>query len=177
MKFFTPVFILLWILPSWSDGMHIIGGELYYTCLGNDNYEITLKVYRDCNSTTTFDDTAIVGIYNENGVLIKKLLMFFPGSTGINPDLSNPCLQIPPGVCVEEAVYKEIVNLPSIIGGYDLSYQRCCRNNTIVNIVDPQNTGATYTAHIPENIGGACNSSPRFTNFPPIVICDVLILW
>lgn len=171
MKIFTRLLLLLFLFPLSSRSWHIIGGEMYYTCLGNNNYEITLKIYRDCNSTTPFDAPAYVSIYRPNGVLHETLLIPLPGFTTVEPDLTNPCLQIPPGVCVEEAIYKAIYNLPPIAGGYDIAYQRCCRNNTIVNLNDPANTGATFTAHIPSSSLVSCNSSPRFTNYPPIVIC------
>lgn len=171
MKVLAGLFLLLFFSPYSSRAWHIIGGELYYTCLGNNNYEITLKIYRDCNSTTPFDDPAAVAIYTSTGLLQPLLLIPFPGSNAIDPDLTNPCLQLPPGICVEEAVYKAVVNLLPNAGGYDISYQRCCRNNTIVNLFDPENTGATFTAHIPGTSVATCNSSPRFKNYPPIVIC------
>ncbi|MEO6168336.1 MAG: PKD domain-containing protein [Chitinophagales bacterium] len=171
MKVLAGLLLLLLFFPFSSRAWHIIGGELYYTCLGNNNYEITLKIYRDCNSTTPFDDPAAVAIYSSTGLLQQTLLIPFPGSNSIDPDLTNPCLQLPPGVCVEEAVYKTVLNLLPNSGGYDLSYQRCCRNNTIVNLYDPSNTGATFTSHIPGTTVASCNSSPRFKNYPPIVIC------
>lgn len=165
------VLIISCLLPFNLRAWHIIGGELYYTCQGNNNYEITLKIYRDCNSTTPFDDPAIVSIYNANGQIVQTLQLHFPGATHIDPDLTDPCLQLPPGICVEQAIYKTVLYLPPIAGGYNLAYQRCCRNNTIVNIYDPQNTGATFTAHIPDAAIASCNSSPHFNNYPPIVIC------
>lgn len=171
MKVLTGLLLFLLIIPFRSMSWHIIGGEMYYTCLGNNNYEITLKVYRDCNSTTPFDSPAIITIYKSNGQIHETLLILLPGFTDVDPDLSNPCLQLPPGVCVQEAVYKAVYNLPPVAGGYDISYQRCCRNNTIVNLLDPANTGATFTAHIPSSSLVSCNSSPRFVNYPPIVIC------
>jgi gliding motility-associated-like protein len=170
MKIISVIILFILLVPSRSSGWHIIGGELYYTCTGFSNYEITLKIYRDCNSTTPFDHPAIIGIYNSSGLQVQLLSINFPGANYINADLSDPCIQMPPGVCVEQAVYKTTVNLSPIAGGYNLAYQRCCRNNTIVNIIDPENTGATFTAHIPQTTS-ACNSSPRFNNYPPIVIC------
>ena len=170
MRFSVALLVIILLLPGHSKAFHIIGGELYYTCLGGNNYQITLKVYRDCNSTTQYDDTAFIGIYNA-GNLVQDVGILFPGSTLISPDQTNPCLEIPPNICVEEAIYVTTVNLLPLPGGYDIAYQRCCRNSTIANILDPQNTGATYTAHIPDNSIVTCNSSPHFTNYPPIVIC------
>lgn len=33
---------------SLARATHFSGGEIYWTCLGNNQYQITLMVYRDC---------------------------------------------------------------------------------------------------------------------------------
>lgn len=151
---------------------HIIGGEMYYDRLDGNNFRITLKLYRDCSAAegAPYDDPLQIYVYNASGVLVDSLVIPFPGSITIDPDLSDPCMTSPPDVCVQEAIYSQIINLPNSAGGYDLVYQRCCRNSTIINIVDPLYTGATYTEHIPDPVS-IDNSSPRFDLFPPIVIC------
>jgi gliding motility-associated-like protein len=170
MKKYLIAFILfLFSIKGYST--HIVGGEIYYDCLGGNNYRITLKLYRDCiNGVAPYDNPASIGVFNSAGALIKNLLVSFPGSTPVTNNL-NPCLIPPTNICVEQAIYDTIVNLPAIAGGYDLTYQRCCRNNTILNLVNPQDVGATYTCHIPDAALAATNSSPRFNNFPPIFLC------
>lgn len=144
---------------------------MYYDCLGGNSYRITLKVYRDCYTTgANFDDPLILYIYNAAGVLVQDHSINFPGSTVIDADLTNPCMTNPPDICVEEAIYEVIVSLPNSPGGYDVVYQRCCRNSSIINLDVPDSQGATYWNHIP-NPGDMCNSSPRFENYPPIIIC------
>lgn len=151
---------------------HIIGGELYYDCLGGNQYRITLKVYRDCfNGQAPFDNPAHVTIFNGNGGFLQVIDIPFPGSTNVPFISGNPCFQAPPNVCVEQAIYTTVVTLPASPSGYVFAYQRCCRNNTILNLVDPGNTGATYTETVPPTSSVVCNSSPRFTNFPPIALC------
>lgn len=151
---------------------HIVGGELTYECLGNNDYRITLKVYRDCfNGQAPFDDPAPLGIYDGSGNLFTTLDLVFPGSANVPPLLISPCL-IPPGnVCVEEAIYQGTINLPPSPNGYTLVYQRCCRNGTISNLINPNDVGSTYTASIPGTSTALCNSSPTFNNFPPIFLC------
>ncbi|MBC8172361.1 MAG: PKD domain-containing protein, partial [Chitinophagales bacterium] len=151
---------------------HIVGGELYYTCLGGNNYEVTLKMYRDCNTIegAPYDDPLVLYIYNASAVLLDSVVIPFPGSTVFDPEIDNPCMINPPDVCVEEAIYVANIFLPPSAGGYDLVYQRCCRNSSIVNIITPDLTGATYWEHIPDP-GDFCNSSPRYNEFPPIIIC------
>ena len=150
---------------------HLVGGEIFYDCLGGNNYRITLKLYRDCiNGVAPYDAPASIGVFNSSGMLVKNLMVNFPGSTPV-PYTLNPCLVPPTNICVEQAIYDTVVNLPPVAGGYDLTYQRCCRNSTILNLANPQNAGATYTCHIPDAALVVTNSSPRFNNFPPIFLC------
>jgi len=167
------LFVALFILASQSVyATHIVGGEIYYECLGDNQYIITLKVYRDCiNGEAPFDDPASIGVYNSSGGLVANLQAFFEGSEMLEVVINNPCLQAPPNVCVEEAVYTVEANLPFIAGGYHVAYQRCCRNGSIVNIVNPGAQGSTYYVQIPEEALNNCNSSPYFNNFPPVALC------
>lgn len=165
------VFVLLTCSRE-AYASHIVGGEIYYECQGNDDYLVTLKVYRDCyNGQAPFDNPANIFIYNGSGSLVNVLPVPFPGSDTLPNDANNPCLIVPPNICVEEAIYTYNVNLPANSNGYTIIYQRCCRNITIVNIPNPSNTGATYQATIPDSTVVICNSSPHFNNFPPTVIC------
>jgi hypothetical protein len=157
---------------------HIVGGELNYNCLGNDMYEITLTVYRDCengNPQAYFDDPAYIGIFSEvkgELTLTGELEMPWLGvDDTLAPILSSECFVVPPNVCVHRTFYIDTLELPTIPGGYTLRYQRCCRNQTIVNIVDPLATGATFSVVISEEAMQVCNSNPKFVNWPPIYIC------
>lgn len=151
---------------------HIVGGELYYRYLGNNNYEIKLVVYRDCvNGVPPFDYPASVGIFTDNNVLYTELLMYNVDSITIPSTINNPCYIPPTNVCYRQATYTEVINLPPGASGYQLAYQRCCRNYTILNIVGPLSTGATFYARIPSfNLYGADNN-PVFNNLPPPFIC------
>lgn len=152
---------------------HIVGGEIYYDCLGSNNYRITLKVYRDCfTGLAPYDNPASIFIFNNSGTFIDSVEIPFPGSVTLPVTINNPCFTPPTDICVEEAVYQTIVNLPSIPGGYNITYQRCCRNNTILNLINPGDVGSTYMAHIPDASLAPCNSSPRYNNFPPIFLCN-----
>jgi len=155
-----------------SFATHIVGGEIYYTCLGNNNYRITLKVYRDClNGQAPFDNPANIAIYTASGSLFTNLLASLQSSQLLEVELNNPCLQAPPNICVEEAIYHVEVNLPFVSGGYHVAYQRCCRNDGIVNLVNPGAQGSTYYVRIPELALNTCNSGPRFISFPPLALC------
>jgi gliding motility-associated-like protein len=156
---------------------HIIGGELIYDCLGTDGlgnyqYRLTLKVYRDCNpGTSAYDNPAFITIWDGAAIpgFIDTVAIPFPGAIVLPFVNSDPCFIPPVGVCVEEAIYSTVITVPPSLTGYVFAYQRCCRNNTIINILDPGSNGATYTESVPDTI--LCNNSPRYNNFPPIALC------
>lgn len=175
-RFFVLVSILF-LIHSEVKATHIIGGEIYYDCLGNNDYQITLKVYRDCiNGIPPFDDPASIGIFDPvTGVLIQNLMAYSPVIIPISSTISVPCYVPTPGsVCEEEATYTVTTNLPPTSNGYLLVYQRCCRNNTIVNLVNPGNQGITIYTKIPPPGLAVCNSSARFNYYPPIYLCQGL---
>lgn len=171
LKFISILLSVFFIgIANNMEATHIVGGEIYYVCLGNNQYKVTFKIYRDCyNGQAAFDNPAYLGIY-EGSALLRVESMYTSSITNIPVIISNPCLVAPPNVCVEEAIYEKTITLPSNVPGYDLVYQRCCRNNTIVNLINPGDQGATYIEHIP-GTPFTCNSSPYFANFPPIAIC------
>ena len=165
---------------------HLIGGNLTYKCLGNGDYSFTLKVYRDCNCTdcAQLDDIAEIGIYRCNGdadcgrlrqnSVFSRVQVRLTSKRNVErPDY--PCL-IPPNICVEEGIYEFKlsnygIRLPPGNVSYHVSYQRCCRNNTITNIINPDQVGSTYGIEITPEAQAVCNNSPEFKTFPPTVIC------
>ncbi len=152
---------------------HIVGGEIYYDCLGNNTYRITLKVYRDCINGIPYDPQASVGIFDISGNLLDTLWMNLPPTLVVPPTINSPCYLPPTNVCVEEAIFQQVKVFPPMPpGGFILTYQRCCRNNTILNLINPGGVGATYTIHIPDPSLAICNSSARYNFFPPIYICE-----
>lgn len=161
------------LLSKIADATHIVGGEIYYDYLGGDNYRIRMKVYRDClNGVPPFDNPAFFTIFDVSGNVVTTLQVNITSSLTVPPTNNSPCAPAASGnACVEEAIYEAVVNLPPLTGGYYITYQRCCRNGTILNLVNPGGVGATYWEHIPGPEVVTVNSSPRFTNRPPIYIC------
>ncbi|MFN8280513.1 MAG: PKD domain-containing protein [Saprospiraceae bacterium] len=191
MKKYLTVLLLVFILIPRSKAAHIIGGEMYYECLGYGKdstfrkYLITIKLYRDCRpqqNAAGFDRPLGFSIYRKNSTgngytqvrgnanQGEYSIQTFQGPDSIAAP-SYPCLIIPPDICVEQGLYTYEVELPIINQEYVIVWQRCCRNNTITNILNPGNTGATFTVSISPEAQKWCNSSPQFKNFPPTVIC------
>jgi gliding motility-associated-like protein len=172
MKF--RILLLILLISTQLKASHIIGGDIYYDYLGNNQYRFYITLYRDCNSTgAEYDDPMKLTIYNPNGTMLVNLDVPFPGSVFVPIPFNNPCATPPNNLCVEKAVYTIVVNLPPVVGGYTISYQRCCRGPNVSNLVSPDDTGITLTTHVPgSETGFTNNSSPRFTYYPPMLLCN-----
>lgn len=186
LKYLVIILALMGISAANAFGRHIIGGAMTYRCLSPGSYEFTLKMYRDCNCTgcADFDPLAQIGVYRCIGTNCAGQTQNAPfreiavpiTTRGNVAAPSYPCL-IPPNVCVQEATYRFTMQLPiSDTHSYHITYQRCCRNVTINNILNPDDVGATYTIEITPAAQQVCNNSPTFDSFPPTVICGGLPL-
>lgn len=170
------LFLLIFVTLSGSAGAsHIVGGDIYYDYLGNNQYRFYITLYRDCFSTgAQYDDPLPLGVYRtQNNALVQNVSVPFPGSTVLPLNFNNPCIIPPNNICVERAIYITVITLPPTPGGYTIVYQRCCRGPNITNLIGPDNTGLTLAATIPGNeTSNWQNSSPRFTNYPPLLLCN-----
>jgi gliding motility-associated-like protein len=159
---------------------HIIGGDMTYRCVSIDSvsqvsvFEIIVTMYRDSRGGgADFDDPARFGIYRgsgQNWTFLERKRIRPNEIIELQPS-ENPCITIPPNVGVESGKYSFEVVLDWSNENYKIAYQRCCRNNTISNLVDPQSTGAVFSIDITPEAQRSCNNSPVFDEFPPIVLC------
>jgi len=169
--------ILLLCLFKQTYATHIVGGDLTYQYIGFNVYEVKLALFIDC--------------YNGNSGAIASDLTcsfaVFEGNTGANiPTLckavqrDNPvrvsktnynCIKIAPNACVDAYEYKTLMTLPPRTGGYIISFQRCCRNSTLVNVLNPLSTGGNFWTTVNDTSGFGYNSSPVFKNLPPNFLC------
>ena len=165
---------IFFMLPFTANATHIVGGEIGYRCLGGNQYEITLRVFRDCfnaNPTALFDDPGIIGVYASNGLRLSNISLRPIGNDTLREGLDSCYTSFINSVCVHTTVYKSVITLNPRVGGYHFVYQRCCRNTTISNIVNPTEAGATYDILLTEAAMQKCNSSPVVNSWPPVYVC------
>ncbi len=162
------------------EARHIIGSDFYYNCRGNGRnsnsrvFDFHLDVYRDCSTNIFFNANAAFGIYTYSRARGFRFYQQFNIGYGVISRVGadqNPCIIVPPNVCVETTYYDFTVELPVIDETYVIYYIQCCRNRTILNIPNPGATGSTFFIEITPEAQVSCNNSPRFNKFPPIVIC------
>lgn len=156
---------------------HLVGGELTYECIGNDQYVVELEIFRDCsgNSFADFDSLASLFVFDGDTNYVVTIEMELDLETEVewvSPEIEGLCLQAMPDFCLERSTgYIDTITLAPNPSGYLIVYQRCCRNIAITNIIEPGTTGNTYFIKIPGTGVADCNSSPTFNNLPPIVVC------
>ena len=87
---------------------HIVGGEMNYRCLGNDLYEISLVVFRDCDTGIPwFDDPASIGVFDPitNDTLFEQRISL---DNAINDTLDiylpDTCLIVPSTACIHTII-------------------------------------------------------------------------
>ena len=173
---------LLFSVFSETKATHMVGGDFSYKSLGKGLFEITLTIRRDCEfgaPDAFFDEKAIIAVFNQNGSFMKEIghrggfFLDYIGNDTLNESLDVKCGVLGAPVCVHEAVYKDTIFLPRPKDGekYLLVYQRCCRNQTLLNITDPLETGGSYILEIDQFAFDERNNSPHFKKWPDIYVC------
>ncbi len=155
-----------------SRATHIAGGEMVYAWKGGNQFEITLKLYRDClTGAAAFDPTILIGIFDKGTNQVVDSLFMNLGTVdtvSLNGP-AGPCA-LPPEVCIEIGTYVETITIPDNPAGYYVAWERCCRNGTVVNIQKPLDTGFAFYMEMPDP--ALHNSSPVFSNAPLPFVCE-----
>lgn len=168
MKYITQklFFILILLIASQSYASHIVGGDMTVRYVNTNSFEITLNFFRDCSTTSPFDNSIQVGLFNKStNAATATITITNPTITKVQ--LGDACYD--PKMCMEKAVYKRIVTITNNAAGYYLSYHRCCRNAVITNMVDPQYAGYVMYCEIPDPTFN--NSNPTFNSVPDGYMC------
>jgi gliding motility-associated-like protein len=179
-------FILLLFCAGYQQlsALHIIGADFTYECLGDvspgvKKYKFRMTVYRDCQQGgAQLDPRAYIGIHRgtlQASTYVDSVQVPRGMVEDLIPD-TPACVNQFPAVCAEKADYDFELELPIINETYFITYQRCCRNPSISNLINPQFLGATYYVELTPNAQQNCNNSPIFTNFPRLVICNGISL-
>lgn len=176
-KKILSIIILLFTINN-AFATHLVGGEMTYTHISGNTYQLTLTVYRDDfygNPGALFDAPAVIYAYEDNGSYAFEINMNLSNPSTSNnyiqePNL-NPCLIIPNDVKIQKGVYTKNITVPNGAKGYHLVYGRCCRNGALINnLNNPADQGIGITTHIPPTTTYS-NNSAKFNLQPPIFIC------
>ncbi len=144
---------------------HIADGDLSYTCLGNNQYQINLNLFVDCLSfdpgaQQTIDFTSTCG-----GTATMLVDVTDPGGT----EISQLCpSQINNSTCNGGNLpdmwvfhFTGIFTLAPQCDTWTMSWITCCRNAAILNITSADLFGSYIQATV-VSVTSQCNKSPKF---------------
>ena len=173
-----------------SRASHIIGGEMYYSYISSTTttatYSVTLKLFRICDhgkNIAELPPSVYFSVFSKvNGASISGSPFLVKRISKEIKQLGqvDPCIVNPPAVCFEIGIYTTTITVPINTAGYTVSFQSCCRDNSMENLIDthdPNNedrnpgNGATYFTELPGSTGIITNSSPVFAKDEAVLVC------
>lgn len=165
--------------PQSLQATHVMGADLTYSCLGGNQYEFTLTLYRDCDGTTAIPafnlDIASATCGSSATITVSQVSVI--DISPICPGLiANSSCNGGPLSGVEQYIYRGTYTLPMQCTDWTISWLECCRNNAITNATvvgfgGPGFGTSTYIEATLDNLTVSCNSSPTFTNIPTPYVC------
>jgi len=181
-RLYILVAVLFFTTIDEGNAAHIVGGDVTYKCVSTNEaaqstrFLITFTMYRDVlGGGAFFDAPASFGVYTNSGPgsswIATQVIMQRPANIE-EIAYDDKCVVVPPNIVIEKGTYQFEVDIPWSNKITQIAYQRCCRNNTINNIVSPETTGAVFSVEIQDFAVRNCNNSPVFNNFPPILVCS-----
>lgn len=164
----TFAFLLFLCTLSNTFASHIMGSDLTYVCLGNNQYRLRLTLYRDC-AGVNLGSTASVSIKAPTCGINTSLTVNL--EAGYPVEVSSVCTgMIGQTTCnggslqgVQEFVYSAVYTLTAQCTDWTFSYSNCCRNYSITT--GPAGNSYYIQATL-NNMGWLCNNSPDFTTKP-----------
>jgi gliding motility-associated-like protein len=138
-----------------------------------DSYTLLLNLYFDAvnGSTGALDADLTATIFDKaTNRSMTNVLLPLTSNTFVN--YTNPaCAK--PTLITRKLIYSKDITLPAGtyngVQGYYVAVERCCRNNTISNIVAPGNAAQTFYLEFPAVVRNGqpfIDSTPRI--FPPL---------
>ena len=167
MKKILPLLALILLSVS-LKATHVMGSELTYLYLGNGQYEITAKIYRDCNGIHFANSNFMARCGSNTVNLGTGTKVAINDITGVNGcSTGSRCANSSYQYGVEEHIWKVTLDLSSYsCCRWTISWEQCCRNSAITTGQSDQNFFVTAELN-----KCAMNSSPVFNTRPIRFLC------
>ena len=167
--------LLLLVLTPFGRAFatHIVGGEFELTYLNGNTYSLTLNLYFDAvNGNPAAEDSIVdASIFGKTQQVEFDLFELPKVSRTLVPYTNIDCTV--GSLTTWKIVYSSTIVLDPFMysepAGYYVVWQRCCRNQTISNLIDPGSQGQTFYMEFPPILVNGqpfINSSPQL--FPPL---------
>ncbi len=169
MKYFFFLFILL-VTSLNGYASHILGGDIYYEQLSQNQYRVFVKLYRDCNGVAapgavTIGVAKLLEANNFSTFQLGKV------SQSIVPNLctmvSNRCGSNG-NYGIEEHVYSGVYNLPQALSNENIEfrYSDCCKSGAINNLTNAVNLNTYLRVSVYRPPVSPTNTGPVFLTDP-----------
>ncbi|WP_310396038.1 gliding motility-associated C-terminal domain-containing protein [Hymenobacter sp.] len=168
-------FLLLagWLLLAGpARATHIVGGEMELVHNTGESYTLLLNLYFDAaNGSPNALDADLTASIFEKGTNRRMMNVLLPLVSNTFVNYTNPACTLPT-LSTRKLVYSRNILLPSTYSnpqGYYVAVERCCRNNAISNIFNPDNAAQAFYLEFPAVVRRGApfiDSTPRI--FPPL---------
>lgn len=169
---YKPLLSLILIVCSWQSSFAggPIGGDISYKFLYANFYEVRLVLYQadlmdslnrpvkvfvnsSCYPSDTLDMNSYTPLNGNSGEW---------GGMGYASNCKDTVMidTLP----LDAFYYVDTIALPGTCSDFSFSYQQCCRDSVIDNILQPENTAFFIKANLNNTLGP--NSSPEFYTLP-----------
>jgi hypothetical protein len=164
------VCVFLFGVTQRAEASHVMGSDLTYTCIGPNQYRITLRVFRDCNGISMPSAFAVSYAGCGNSGSVNLNISSTSDITPLCPSQTSQCSGGSSPIGVEQYVYQGVITLPSGCSSWELSTSTCCRNDALTNVSGP-GSNEFYVTTMLNNAITPCNSSPVFASPPAPFSC------
>ena len=170
------ILVILMALFSFQFGgdllaTHLAGGEIIYTHVTGNTYQVQLTVYRDCAGINLPSTASIQITPTNSGSVVSATRVSVTDITPTCPGQVSVCSGgSTPGI--EQHIYRTNVTLNALPIGqrYTLFWQSCCRNFAVNTLNNPGSTGFYLSTQLDPNQLPR-NNSPEFLNVPIAYLC------
>lgn len=166
---------------------HAMGADIFYECVGQDSFRITLNFYRDCDGIAA-PTSASIGITNtctgsSTTVTAPRTSLIQPDGIPNGSEVSALCnAQLSNSTCnggslpgVQQYQYSFLWVANAQCNAWRISFDLNARNAQIQTLQNPGSVDLYIEAFINNtslpNGQRICNNSPRFTNRPVPYFC------
>ena len=175
-KCLLPTLFFIFLAYAPLKATHIVGGEIEIEHVQDSNYIFRVYLYFDAvnGSTGARDSDVTLNVFSKStDALIDAF--FLPLQTEDTVEYTDPDCASPGILTTTRLAYFNVgtqVLSPSVYNdpqGYYFVWERCCRNNDIVNIEKPDSAAQVFYLEFPPVVKNGqpfINSSPSL--FPPL---------
>ena len=176
-KLLNLSFLFFFITFSFPANASIgyLGGDMTWTCIGQDSFIIRMVLYRDCNQDPMVSSVNLAIKCKSSGSLISNVSIHTPPPVDITPTCGHSCTRCQSASCsfpygIEQYTFTKFLVFDNSVSCCELllSYKGCCRSSAFTNIQPGQ---LFYLEAMLNRCISPCDNSPSLTNPPIAIIC------